>query len=104
MAGIEHRGDATPLLPTRKTLKSLRESAAGCRGCHLYAPATQTVFGEGMKRAKVMMVGEMPGDREDRARHPFVGTRGQVRQVPPRRRLPAPAAHRPRATPNGLLA
>jgi uracil-DNA glycosylase family protein len=76
MASVEHRGDATPFLPTRKTLKSLREAAAGCRGCHLYAPATQTVFGEGMKRAKVTMVGEMPGDREDRAGHPFVGPAG----------------------------
>jgi uracil-DNA glycosylase family protein len=76
MARIEHRGDATPFLPARKTLKSLREAAAGCRGCHLYAPATQTVFGEGLKRAKVAMVGEMPGDREDRAGHPFVGPAG----------------------------
>jgi uracil-DNA glycosylase family protein len=76
MGRLEHRGDATPFLPARKTLRSLREAAAGCRGCHLYAPATQTVFGEGMGRAKVTMVGEMPGDREDRAGHPFVGPAG----------------------------
>jgi uracil-DNA glycosylase family protein len=72
----EHRGDATPFLPERKTLKSLREAAASCRGCHLYAHATQTVFGEGLKRAKVAMVGEMPGDREDRAGKVFVGPAG----------------------------
>jgi uracil-DNA glycosylase len=74
---IEHRGDATPFLPERKSLKTLREAAAGCRGCHLYAGATQTVFGEGLKKAKVMMVGEMPGDREDRAGHVFVGPAGR---------------------------
>ena len=73
---IEHRGDATPFLPERKTLKSLREAAASCRGCHLYAHTTQTVFGEGLKRAKVAMVGEMPGDREDRAGKVFVGPAG----------------------------
>ena len=77
MARIEHRHDATPFLPRRKSLKTLREAAAGCRGCHLYAGATQTVFGEGLKRARLMMVGEMPGDREDRAGHPFVGPAGK---------------------------
>jgi uracil-DNA glycosylase len=73
----EHRGDATPFLPERKSLKSLREAAASCRGCHLYAPATQTVFGEGRKSAKLTMVGETPGDREDRAGRPFVGPAGR---------------------------
>jgi len=73
----EARGDATPFLPERKSLKSLREAAAHCRGCHLYAPATQTVFSDGPKRARVMMVGEMPGDREDLAGHPFVGPAGR---------------------------
>jgi uracil-DNA glycosylase family protein len=77
VAGIEHRGDATPFLPERMTLKALREAAATCRGCHLYAPATQTVFGEGRKRAKLMMVGEMPGDREDLAGKVFVGPAGR---------------------------
>jgi uracil-DNA glycosylase family protein len=74
---VENRGDATPFLPERKDLRSLREAAATCRGCHLYAPATQTVFGEGLKKSAVMMVGEMPGDREDRAGHPFVGPAGR---------------------------
>jgi DNA polymerase len=73
----EHRFDATPFLPERKTLKALREAAAGCRGCHLYAPATQTVFGEGRAKARVMMVGEVPGDREDREGHVFVGPAGR---------------------------
>jgi DNA polymerase len=70
-------GDATPFLPEGKSLKSLREAAAHCRGCHLYAPATQTVFSDGPKRARVMMVGEMPGDREDRAGKVFVGPAGR---------------------------
>jgi hypothetical protein len=52
----EARGDATPFLPERRSLKSLREAAEHCRGCHLYAPATQTVFSDGPKRARVMMV------------------------------------------------
>jgi DNA polymerase len=73
----EARGDATPFLPERKSLKSLREAAARCRGCHLYAPATQTVFSDGPKGARLMMVGEMPGDREDLAGRVFVGPAGR---------------------------
>ncbi|HEY7619783.1 MAG TPA: UdgX family uracil-DNA binding protein [Solirubrobacteraceae bacterium] len=69
--------DAGDCMPARKSLKTLREAAAGCRGCHLYGPATQTVFGEGLKRARLMMVGEMPGDREDRAGKVFVGPAGR---------------------------
>jgi DNA polymerase len=69
--------DATPFLPERRTLASLRQAAAGCRGCHLWRGATQTVFGEGQDRARLMMVGEMPGDREDRAGKPFVGPAGR---------------------------
>jgi uracil-DNA glycosylase len=69
--------DATPFLPERKSLSSLRKAAADCRGCHLYAPATQTVFGEGRKRAELMLVGEIPGDREDRAGRVFVGPAGR---------------------------
>ena len=69
--------DATPFLPERKSLKALREAAAHCRGCHLYEGATQTVFGEGLKRARTAMVGEMPGDREDRAGRVFVGPAGR---------------------------
>jgi len=69
--------DATPFLPERRTLTNLREAAAGCRGCHLWRHATQTVFGAGLKRARLVFVGEMPGDREDRAGKPFVGPAGR---------------------------
>lgn len=56
-----------PFLPQRRTLGALREAAAGCRGCHLWRGATQTVFGEGLKRARVVFVGEQPGDRSRHA-------------------------------------
>jgi uracil-DNA glycosylase len=69
--------DATPFLPERRTLSALRDAAAGCRGCHLWRGTTQTVFGEGLKRARVMFVGEQPGDKEDRAGKPFVGPAGR---------------------------
>jgi uracil-DNA glycosylase len=69
--------DATPFLPDRRSLKALRDAAAGCRGCHLWRPATQTVFGEGSPRARLMLVGEQPGDKEDRAGEPFVGPAGR---------------------------
>jgi uracil-DNA glycosylase family protein len=65
--------DATPFLPDRLSLKALREAANGCRGCHLWRGATQTVFGEGRKSSRLMLVGEQPGDREDRMGKPFVG-------------------------------
>ena len=73
----EEPGDATPFLPERKSLKALREASSGCRGCHLWRGATQTVFGEGRKAARVMLVGEQPGDREDREGRPFVGPAGR---------------------------
>ena len=70
--------DATPFLPERSSLKSLREAAVGCRGCHLWRDgATQTVFGEGRARSRLMFVGEMTGDREDREGRPFVGPAGR---------------------------
>jgi len=69
---------AEPFLPERRSLRSLREAAARCRGCDLYRYATQTVFGEGRARARIMLVGEQPGDSEDRAGHPFVGPAGRV--------------------------
>ena len=69
--------DASAFVPETRSLAKLRAAAAECRGCHLYAPATQTVFGEGPRKAELMMVGEMPGDREDRAGHPFVGPAGR---------------------------
>lgn len=69
---------AAQYLPKRLSLRSLREAAARCHGCDLYKHATQTVFGEGPRRAKIMFVGEQPGDGEDRLGHPFVGPAGRV--------------------------
>jgi uracil-DNA glycosylase len=69
--------DAAPFLPEKRTMSALREAAPGCRGCHLWRRATQTVFGEGPKRARLMIVGEQPGDQEDRAGKPFVGPAGR---------------------------
>jgi len=59
-------------------LGSLRREAAGCKDCPLWANATQTVFGEGNARARIMLVGEQPGDVEDRQGHPFVGPAGRL--------------------------
>jgi uracil-DNA glycosylase len=73
----EEPNDATPFLPERRSLKALREAADGCRGCHLWRPATQAVFGHGSPRARLMLVGEQPGDKEDRAGKPFVGPAGR---------------------------
>ena len=69
---------ARPFLPERGTLPALRDAAQGCRGCDLYKGATQAVFGEGDTRARLVLVGEIPGDREDRAGRPFVGPAGRV--------------------------
>jgi uracil-DNA glycosylase family protein len=71
-------GSAADFIPARPTLPKLREAAAGCRGCHLWVDATQTVFGEGPRTAEVMLVGEQPGDQEDRQGHPFVGPSGRL--------------------------
>ena len=75
------RGDGPPvpdLIPDRPTLKTVRHAAEDCRACDLYKRGTQTVFGEGPRKAEVMMVGEQPGDAEDIAGHPFVGPAGQL--------------------------
>jgi uracil-DNA glycosylase family protein len=69
---------AEDYLPERKSLTALREAAAECRGCSLYRNATQTVFGEGPPSAEVVLVGEQPGDREDRQGRPFVGPAGKL--------------------------
>src|SRR5690242_5316093 len=60
------------------SLDSLRALAAGCTHCDLYERATQTVFGEGPEDARLVMVGEQPGDHEDREGHPFVGPAGRL--------------------------
>src|SRR4030088_1110370 len=60
------------------TLDELRQAAVGCRACDLWKNATQTVFGEGPSPARMMLVGEQPGDREDIEGKPFVGPAGRV--------------------------
>ena len=67
---------AVPWIPPKPTLEKLREAARMCRGCNLWERATQTVFGEGLRQARLMFVGEQPGDREDLAGRPFVGPAG----------------------------
>lgn len=69
---------ARPWLPEKPTLPRLREAAAGCKGCDLWQRGTQTVFGEGSPHARVIMVGEQPGDKEDLQGRPFVGPAGAV--------------------------
>jgi DNA polymerase len=69
---------AADFLPETRSLKSLREAAASCEGCDLYKHATQTVFGEGPRDARIVLVGEVPGDQEDRQGKPFVGPAGRV--------------------------
>ena len=69
---------AAEFVPERPTLPRLRAAAAGCTGCDLYKRATQTVFGEGLVRARVMLVGEQPGNDEDLAGRPFVGPAGRI--------------------------
>ena len=68
-----------PAQPPRGVgLDGLRAAAAGCRACELWEPATQTVFGEGPETARIVFVGEQPGDQEDRKGEPFVGPAGRL--------------------------
>ncbi len=68
--------DASPWVPRTISLRRLGEAAHDCRGCDLYARATQVVFGAGPRAARVILVGEQPGDSEDREGVPFVGPAG----------------------------
>lgn len=70
--------DASLYLPKTPTLRSLAQAADGCKACPLHERATQTVFGEGSLSARLMLVGEQPGDMEDREGRPFVGPAGQL--------------------------
>src|SRR6266852_4478104 len=72
----EYARPATP--PDSSNLSTVREAAENCTACHLYQRATQTVFGEGPKKAPIMLVGEQPGDYEDVAGKPFVGPAGKI--------------------------
>jgi DNA polymerase len=74
----EEASGAEALIPEWPTLPRLRTAAEGCRACPLWEGATQTVFGEGLKRSRVMLIGEQPGDREDREGKPFVGPAGRI--------------------------
>jgi DNA polymerase len=72
----EYARPATP--PDSSSLSTVREAAQHCTACHLYKHATQTVFGEGPKKAPILLVGEQPGDYEDVAGKPFVGPAGKI--------------------------
>src|SRR5258708_25613835 len=69
---------AETLIPRNAGLAELRKAAASCKACDLWKLGTQTVFGEGSEHARVMLVGEQPGDKEDRQGRPFVGPAGAV--------------------------
>ena len=73
---MTENGIAQP--PSGVGLEGLRAAAAGCRACELWEPATQTVFGEGPETARIVFVGEQPGDQEDRKGEPFVGPAGRL--------------------------
>ena len=74
----DDRNSAAHYVPERPTLPKAREAAAGCKGCDLWKRGTQTVFGEGRRTARIVFVGEQPGDREDLAGKPFVGPAGRL--------------------------
>jgi uracil-DNA glycosylase len=78
MGRTRETGSAADFVPEARSLPALRKAAAGCRGCHLWEIGTQTVFGEGARTARLMFVGEQPGDQEDRAGKPFVGPAGRL--------------------------
>ena len=71
-------GSAADFFPERKTLSAFRNAAANCKACDLWERGTQTVFGEGARRAEVVFVGEQPGNEEDLTGKPFVGPAGRL--------------------------
>ncbi len=77
-AGTPDRRSAADYLPEARTVESLRVAEQACRGCELYKRATQAVAGEGPSRAKMVLVGETPGDEEDQTGRPFVGPAGAL--------------------------
>src|SRR6187549_2079181 len=72
------KSPAEDLIPPRPTLSALKNAAADCQACDLWKTGTQTVFGEGARRVKVMLVGEQPGNEEDLSGKPFVGPAGRL--------------------------
>jgi DNA polymerase len=77
-SGDETPNDATPFVPATRSMKALSAAARSCKGCPLFIDTTQTVFGAGPVSAAMMLVGEQPGDVEDRRGTPFVGPAGGV--------------------------
>jgi len=75
---VKQQRTAAQYIPSRATLNQLREISRGCQACDLYKLGTQTVFGEGSSHARVILVGEQPGDKEDLSGHPFVGPAGRI--------------------------
>ena len=69
---------AEPFVPASRSLRTLQRAVQDCQGCPLYADTTQAVFGEGARSAPIVLVGEQPGDQEDKQGHPFVGPAGGV--------------------------
>ena len=69
---------ATEFFPPQKSLKAFREAAEDCKACDLWERGTQTVFGEGARRADIVFVGEQPGNEEDLSGKPFVGPAGRL--------------------------
>jgi DNA polymerase len=78
MPPAKKQKSAAERIPDRPTLGSVRDAARDCRACDLWKLGTQMVFGEGTRRAEIMLVGEQPGDQEDISGHPFVGPAGKM--------------------------
>ncbi|HET6545989.1 MAG TPA: UdgX family uracil-DNA binding protein [Rhodanobacteraceae bacterium] len=76
--GTSRRPDGPGAAAHRSTIAELRNQARRCHACSLWKPATQTVFGEGPQDARILVLGEQPGDQEDRSGHPFVGPAGKL--------------------------
>src|SRR5215475_13913527 len=75
---VERPSSIFELIPPRAGIGELQKISRNCRACDLWKNATQTVFGEGAKQADIFLIGEQPGDQEDRAGHPFVGPAGKL--------------------------
>jgi uracil-DNA glycosylase len=78
MADKKDERSAADFFPERRSLKAFREAAADCKGCDLWKRGTQTVFGEGKRQARILFVGEQPGNEEDLTGKPFVGPAGRL--------------------------
>jgi DNA polymerase len=78
MAKLESKAGAGKFLPAGRSIRELRATAATCKGCDLWKNATQTVFGDGSEHAKMMLIGEQPGDQEDLTGIPFSGPAGRL--------------------------